>query len=490
MRALLPALLLVATGCVRDNASYCDAAHACASGAMCNMATNECQPVGGGDMSVDDMDGNNDDLTGADLLNNCPQACNGVTPICISASCAGCDTVGDGELACSTLTNSPHCQTSGPSQGACVQCRDNNDCFGTMSKCDPADHVCRACVADGDCTSQVCDLTFGSATQYQCVTNVVYVDCMNGSGGNDGKSTANPVDKISKGVSLAGTYGYNTIRVINTCGNENVDFNNVNLTLVGAGAAIHWSNGDNPAVKVEGTSQIVLRNFTISGGTGVNNGNGVLCTALSGSVTLLDCIINSNALYGVDGNNCGRVNIERSYIGGSSPGIPPNVAGGVRVGHAFHIIDNMIVQNGNTTMSSGGGVQILSPTNSSILDFTNNTVADNNGSGTNSGAFCMNAVTLKNTLLFNNKIQGVTLSETNCGLDHGASDDPLNTTAVVNLAISAPAFVGNNDYHLTATSSCIDKGTNNGIPAHDYDRQLRISPKSGIADIGADEFYP
>jgi hypothetical protein len=488
MRALILASLVIAAGCERNNAAFCDSARPCASGAACNLTTNECQPLSGGDMSVDDMDGTNDDLTGADLTAACAQTCNGVTPICVSSSCTGCDTVGDGELACSTLTNSPHCQTGGPSQGACVQCRDNNDCFGTAPKCDPADHVCRACVADADCPSQVCDLTFGSATQYQCVTNVVYVDCMNGSGGNDGKSAANPVDKISKGVTFAGTYGYNTIRVTNTCGNENVDFNNVNLTLVGAGAAIHWSNGDNPAVKVEGSSQIVLRNFTISGGSGANSGDGVLCTATNGSVTILDCIINSNAQYGVDGNNCGRVNIERSYIGGSS-GVNPNTAGGVRVGHAFHIINNMIVKNGNTTMPSGGGVQILSPTNAGTLDFTNNTVADNNGSGTNSGAFCMNAITLKNTLLYNNKIQGVTLSETNCGLDHSASDDATNGTSV-NLLVTPPAFVGGDDYHLTASSPCIDQGTNNGIPAHDYDRQLRISPKSGKADIGADEYYP
>lgn len=488
MRALVIASLLVSAGCVRDNSLYCDASRPCASGFTCSIATNECVAF---DLGLPDMGDmlDNTDLIGADLTGACPQTCNGVTPICISTSCAGCDTVGDGELACSSLTNSPHCQTSGPSQGACVECRDNNDCFGTVPKCDPADHICRACVTDADCASAVCDLTYGSATQYQCVTNVVYVDCMNGGASNDGKTPATAVDKISTGVTVAGNLGYNTIRVTNTCGAENVDFNNLNLTLVGAGATIKQNNGNNPAVNVRGSSQIVLRNFTISGGGGGANGHGVLCSATNGSVTILDCIVTGNQQYGVDGNNCGRVNIERSYIGMSSVG-GSNSAGGVRVGHAFHVINNMIVQNGNTTMPSGGGVQINSPTNSTILDFTNNTLADNNGSGMYSGAYCMNAVTLKNTLLFNNKIQGVTLSETNCGLDHGASDDPLNTTAVVNLAVMGPAFVGSGDYHLTSASSCIDKATNNGIPAHDYDRQLRISPKSGMADIGADEYYP
>src|SRR5207253_1244495 len=121
--------------------------------------------------------------------------------------------------------------------------------------CDPADHVCRACVTDDNCASQVCDLTYGSPTQYQCVQNVIYVDCDNGNGGNDGKSLANPIDKINAGLAAAKTAGYDTVRVVGNCGAENATINNQNVTLVGgAGATIRYNGGNNPALQVQGSS--------------------------------------------------------------------------------------------------------------------------------------------------------------------------------------------------------------------------------------------
>lgn len=44
------------------------------------------------------------------------------------------------------------------------------------------------------------------------------------------------------------------------------------------------------------------------------------------------------------------------------------------------------------------------------------------------------------------------------------------------------------DYHLTASSPCIDAGTALGAPSHDYDGDARPQPSGGAVDIGADEY--
>lgn len=51
-----------------------------------------------------------------------------------------------------------------------------------------------------------------------------------------------------------------------------------------------------------------------------------------------------------------------------------------------------------------------------------------------------------------------------------------------------PRFVSSNDFHLTASSPCIDTGTCTGAPATDADGDPR--PTGGGCDIGADEFVP
>ena len=49
-----------------------------------------------------------------------------------------------------------------------------------------------------------------------------------------------------------------------------------------------------------------------------------------------------------------------------------------------------------------------------------------------------------------------------------------------------PQFVGNGDYHLTASSPCLNVGTLIGAPDLDIDGNLR--PQGSGIDIGADEF--
>jgi PKD repeat protein len=51
-----------------------------------------------------------------------------------------------------------------------------------------------------------------------------------------------------------------------------------------------------------------------------------------------------------------------------------------------------------------------------------------------------------------------------------------------------PEFVDSGDYHLLASSCCIDAGTSNGAPNEDMDGEVR--PHGDDYDIGADEYYP
>jgi predicted outer membrane repeat protein len=59
-----------------------------------------------------------------------------------------------------------------------------------------------------------------------------------------------------------------------------------------------------------------------------------------------------------------------------------------------------------------------------------------------------------------------------------------------------PAFIGGANYHLTASSPCIDVGTNSApsLPSTDIDGNARIidgdDDGSAVADMGADEFVP
>lgn len=106
----------------------------------------------------------------------------------------------------------------------------------------------------------------------------------------------------------------------------------------------------------------------------------------------------------------------------------------------------------------------------------------------------MNPVTLLDTILYKNQA-GTTLAEltANCTTLYSATDDATDAARVgannIDLSSQVPGFVGgaNNDFHLTPTSPCKDKGTDSGTNDHDFDGQPRPDPTTMKVDIGADE---
>ena len=502
MRLVWPSLAvlaaaLAAVSCTRDNAAYCDDTKPCPTG-TCDLMAKRCvasvPDLGGADAPV------GVDLAGADLNLTCG-ACSGTTPICKGGVCVGCTGPGGGEAGCTTLSPAtPHCLTSGAASGSCVGCRDSTDCIDSSKpSCDATTHACRACAADAECPSEVCDLTPGSPTLGRCVSNVIYVDGgPNGNDGNDG-SMQKPVATISTGVMKAMQASASVVRIAAVAGGyygaENLSLNNAVVTLVGeTGAAIRPKGTNNAAFVTMGSSgKVVVRNLIFTQGAGTM-GNGILCSG--GTLTVLTCSIHSNAQFGIDANMCGSLVVDRSLIGPPSATTTGNQQGAMRVGAStsFRITNNFVVRNGNNVGNSGGGVVINTMTGVTPHDLVANTIANNVGSGLNAGASCNGGtdVVATNNIFWGN-LYGATGSESNCTQTYSCTDDATQAAGGNNQVLiggATPAFAGTTDYHLTMSSLCRQKGAPSGLPSVDIDGQPRPDSTTGKSDIGADEYYP
>ena len=151
---------------------------------------------------------------------------------------------------------------------------------------------------------------------------------------------------------------------------------------------------------------------------------------------------------------------------------------GLPEGDARYILANNIItgnsEAGIYMMNDGGTVYSTS--------ITNNTVADNIGTGIESSHDSPMDVTVTNCILWGNEDSLVNLTATYSDIDDGdagegnISDDPL--------FLSAPDF----EYRLRGDSPCINAGSNEApnLPDRDIDGDPRIV--NGIADMGADEY--
>ena len=103
-----------------------------------------------------------------------------------------------------------------------------------------------------------------------------------------------------------------------------------------------------------------------------------------------------------------------------------------------------------------------------------------NGPGLGGGIYCYPSSTITNCILWGdsaNEIHGdpvITYSDIQGGYSGEGNID------------SDPLFIGSGNYHLTALSPCIDKGTAQGAPNTDIDGTPR--PQGAGYDMGAYEF--
>ncbi len=457
----LAVVVLVGAECKRTNAAYCDDTRPCPTGSACDLTARECHPiiVGAGDMA-----GLSTDMAGC--------TCSGPTPICVAMTCVSCMSSSDPEGACAAVSPStPHCA----SDGSCVGCRDANDCGGPTPYCDAGTHMCRGCIADAECPSLVCDLTPDSTTHGVCIaaTQVEYVDCGAATNGT-GLTPASPRNKLQDGINHA-TMNDNRpyVRFTGVC-NENIAVTGpVTVYVVGAaGATVRSTTAGKDAFGVQNNAQVTVRNLIITATMPANGGN---CSLGGVRFTAYQTQFINTPQTGVYSDAC-ELTLDGCTVAG-------NAQGGIYIVKGdFTVKNSIIVKNMDT-----GFTQAATGANTV---FVNNTVADNRAPGL-AGMSCAtgSVLTPVNTIFWNNRNAGNSVQETNCTGGIVATDDPTaGPQSTVDLTMQLPGFVGAGDYHLVATSPCIDHGTNTmGAPDHDADFNPRPDATAMRWDVGAYE---
>jgi hypothetical protein len=312
---------------------------------------------------------------------------------------------------------------------------------------------------------------------------------------------------------------------------------NVNLLIQGRSINIEGSGPDSCIIDCQGsgraftfkgveTNESVLSGFTIKGGNVTDNGGGILCD--NASPTIKNCIITGNqAKYGggiacLNSSNSSpaisNCDIEENtsingggglYCSSSSPqikecSISNNVGGyygaGVYLTASSPSLSSCLIVRNSATYY-GGGVWC---SNSSSPIITNCTIADNlltdptYGRG---GAMYSNKSSsqVTNSILWKNAAtSGPEIYLASSSALHVEYSDVQGGKAAVIIDNSTldwddatnidadPLFVGEEDYHLTPGSPCIDAGIDNGdLPDVDFEGDPRIL--NGKPDIGADE---
>jgi len=275
-----------------------------------------------------------------------------------------------------------------------------------------------------------------------------------------------------------------------------------------AGSVVTFSSGED--------LNSILDGFTVTNGESIDGGGGIYCDSSSPTITYHINYLNFHNNWSNGGggiycrsssptitNNIISNNISAASGGGiychtSSPTIINNTilcnqsgndGGGIFCAYSSPSITNNLIK-GNYNSYSGGGVfcdYSSSPT------ITNNTIVSNMVHDWGGGICCggSSSISITNNILWNNSA------------DYGRQIFHLYTPPTVTYCDiqggwpgvgnidSDPLFVdsASNDFHLTFSSPCKDRGSNSTpyILATDFEGDPRIA--YARVDMGADEFY-
>jgi hypothetical protein len=328
-------------------------------------------------------------------------------------------------------------------------------------------------------------------------------------------SPDHPYDEIQEGIDDVDMGG--TVHVADGVYTENIVISTDGIQLLGAGANVTTINGSSgPVVTTYGLSSTTLIDgFTVTGGD-ASYGGGMYNYGYSSPI-VSNCVFDSNhadtrggGMYNLDHSsplvvNCVFSNNDSGDQGG---GI------GCRTYSNPTIVNCLIVGNAAVT---GGGILSWS-TPSPII--TNCTIAGNTAS--NGGGVYINGaspVLTNNIIAYNTATAGTGGIYVNTGatpyIDYNDVYNPTEgdyggVAAAGTHDISLdPVFVGGGDYHLQASSNCIDFGDNTAVPAdtadldddgdilepipYDFEDDPRFFDGNGdtiaTVDMGADEFF-
>ncbi len=295
-------------------------------------------------------------------------------------------------------------------------------------------------------------------------------------------------------------------------------------------AAIIDAQGLCRGVHIMGTNSL-LEGFTIRNGYDATYGGGVRVVR---PAIVRDCLVVSNTAYGGAGifiyssgalaENCTVQSNLSTYFGGGillynsststvnrcivSGNVASNYGGGISLQGAGMVSNCWIADNrailqsaggvdmtggrlvnsvvvGNRAQTDGGGIQILG--NGYVA---NCTVVSNRTERYGGGMACEQSAIWNNIIYFNTASTNANASVANCTFSNNCTTTNYGGTNFTN----APTFVdfAGRDFHLTSTSSCLERGATNPAVRVDYDGVTR--PQQAILagapsyDVGAFEY--
>lgn len=348
---------------------------------------------------------------------------------CVSNACAGCQTAPAG----SCSGTKPLCATSGAYVGQCVECLDNTHCkVATKPVCDV--NQCRGCARDLDCTGISPAVVCGLDGSCPGDSGVIYLQnsasCSTSNRG-DGSAATPFCYADDATAALSATKSVIVARgTVAPLGPLTIALSTPPVLIAGkATATLRPPPGGSPPVIAIAAGDVTLRDLTIS------NGNDAGVSVSGGATLRMDrCYVLNNAANGI-----------------------------ITANSAFDIANTVIASNGTDGLSSGVGLGVYTGTGPKRFVF--NTVVNNGLVGVACAA--------------NYTLTGV-LANGNGGLNF-SSNCAINSTS----STAAPNFGTN--YHLTATSPCVNAG---GLtcPSDDIDGDTR--PIGTACDCGADEYKP
>ncbi len=359
---------------------------------------------------------------------------------------------------------------------------------------------------------------FGVAcTEYHCAANSGELQNILTIAQSNGK---NNVIKLMQGIyGISGNgyqgfefNGYTSIAImggyINNCAEREVDSSN---TIID-GEDYETPNGYGYVAVVDfytkgtilGQGKIIIDAVTIRNG---GDHGGIESSIDWGDVIIKNSTITDNKYslgsygYGISvSTRHGTIEILNNLIKNN---IGSNFAGGVSTDNSYgaHIILKNNIITGNLAGPSGG---IYLRNSLGRIDIINNTISDNmatDSSGSNAGGVFLdgsyNQIYLYNNIIWGNSSPSAKDIYIGYFLQSYAYNNDFNSTRVQgnftsqgNNINADPLFLNsiNRDYHLTASSSCIDSGNNSAsyLPSNDVEGRPRIL--NGVVDMGAYEY--